>query len=154
MPGKDIDKIPITLEVPKADVWLRADYRDIVHRLGEVHLIRACEHQHDDDFVPMYDFQTIEIYQIEVEKLRREAERAWKNVDAIALERDEARALHQQLMFAVACKFDGESRHETALRYIREREAIEVAPVSKIEQEPKGWSAILESLRDKEKGVP
>jgi hypothetical protein len=27
MPDKDIDKIPITVEVPKADVWLRADYR-------------------------------------------------------------------------------------------------------------------------------
>jgi len=70
MPDKDIDNIPITVEVPKADVWLRADYRDIVHRLGEVHLIRACEHQHDDDFVPMYDFQVIEQYQIEAERLR------------------------------------------------------------------------------------
>ena len=70
MPDKDICNIPITVEVPKADVWLRADYRDIVHRLGEVHLIRACEHQHDDDFVPMYDYQMIEQYQIEAERLR------------------------------------------------------------------------------------
>jgi hypothetical protein len=29
MPSKDIDKIPITVEVPKADVWIRADVTGI-----------------------------------------------------------------------------------------------------------------------------
>lgn len=72
MPDKDIDKIPITVEVPKADVWVRNDYRDIVRRLGEVHMIRACEHQHDDDFVPLYDIETLARYQIELEQLRAE----------------------------------------------------------------------------------
>ena len=69
------DKIPITVEVPKADVWVRSDYRDIVRRLGEVHMIRACEHQHDDDFVPLYDIETLARYQIELERLRADAER-------------------------------------------------------------------------------
>lgn len=90
MLSKDIDKIPITGEVPKADVWIRADYRDIVHRLGEVHLIRACEHQHDDDFVPMYDFQVVEEYQVKTENMRLQKERAWNKVDEIARDRDNA----------------------------------------------------------------
>ncbi len=75
MTDKDIDKIPITVEVPKADVWVRNDYRDIVRRLGEVHMIRACEHQHDDDFVPLYDIETLARYQIELERLRADANR-------------------------------------------------------------------------------
>lgn len=72
MTDKDIDKIPITVEEPKADVWVRNDYRDIVRRLGEVHMIRACEHQHDDDFVPLYDIETVAGCQVEVERLRAE----------------------------------------------------------------------------------
>jgi hypothetical protein len=39
-------------------------------------------------------------------------------------ERDEARALHQELMFQVGSKWPGETRHETAKRYIREREDL------------------------------
>jgi hypothetical protein len=39
-------------------------------------------------------------------------------------------AKYQELLYAVACKYPGESRHETALRYIRERESREVAPSS------------------------
>ena len=34
----------------------------------------------------------------------------------------EASRLHQELLYAVARKFPGESRHETALRYIRQAE--------------------------------
>jgi hypothetical protein len=37
-------------------------------------------------------------------------------------QRDEARALHQELMFQVGKKYPGETRHETAKRYIREHE--------------------------------
>lgn len=81
MTDKDIDKIPITVEVPKADVWVRNDYRDIVRRLGEVHMIRACAHQHDDDFVPLYDTETLAGYQIEAQRLlernKRQARRLW-----------------------------------------------------------------------------
>jgi hypothetical protein len=32
-------------------------------------------------------------------------------------------AKYEELIYAVASKWPGESRHETALRYIREREA-------------------------------
>lgn len=39
-------------------------------------------------------------------------------------ERDEARALHQELMFQVGKKFPGETRHETAKRYIQEHEDV------------------------------
>lgn len=69
-PSKGICSIPITVEVPRPDVWVRNDYRDIVRRLGEVHLIRGCERQFDDDFVPLYDLQTVAEYQIESEKLK------------------------------------------------------------------------------------
>ena len=70
MPDKDIDKITITVEVPKADVWVRNDYRDIVQRLGEVHMIRACEYQFDDDWIPLYSIDVIAALQVEIELLR------------------------------------------------------------------------------------
>jgi hypothetical protein len=35
----------------------------------------------------------------------------------------ELAGLYSELLYAVASKFPGESRHDTALRYIREREA-------------------------------
>ncbi len=44
------------------------------------------------------------------------------------------RALHSELVMAVARKYPGESRHETALRYIRERE------------EPKGCTAAASNV--------
>lgn len=31
---------------------------------------------------------------------------------------------HNELLYAVACKFDGETRHQTALRYIQEAEIV------------------------------
>lgn len=36
---------------------------------------------------------------------------------------DRLRAKYDELIYAVASKHEGETRHETALRYIREREA-------------------------------
>jgi hypothetical protein len=120
MPDKDIDNIPITVEVPKADVWLRADYRDIVHRLGEVHMVRACEHQHDDDFVPMYDFQTIEGYQIKAEQLRRDAERAWAEVDKLVKQigdlatlRMQDELVHGNIMGRIAANLFGRQNNVT-----------------------------------------
>lgn len=35
---------------------------------------------------------------------------------------EQMRTLYNELLFAVVCKFEGETRHETALRYIRDRE--------------------------------
>jgi len=35
------------------------------------------------------------------------------------------KSLYYELLFAVESKFNGESRHETALRYIREAESRE-----------------------------
>lgn len=45
---------------------------------------------------------------------------------ALVQQRDEARSLHQELMFQVGQKCPGETRHETAKRYLREREALGV----------------------------
>jgi len=42
-------------------------------------------------------------------------------------ERDEARALYNELIYAVASKFPGESRHETALRYIQYHEMFQAS---------------------------
>ena len=36
---------------------------------------------------------------------------------------DELRSKYEELIMAVASKYEGESRHETALRYIQERES-------------------------------
>lgn len=43
---------------------------------------------------------------------------------ALVEQRDEARALHQELVFQVGQKYPGETRHETAKRYLREREKL------------------------------
>ena len=90
----------MTDDIHSCSVWLRNDYRDIVHRLGEVHMVRACEHQHDDDFVPMYDYQTVNEYQEKAESLRLECERAWSEVDRIAKQIGEmtTERLQDQLM--------------------------------------------------------
>lgn len=36
---------------------------------------------------------------------------------------NELRAKYDELIYAVECKYEGETRHETALRYIRQAEA-------------------------------
>ena len=112
--------IPITVEVPKADVWLRNDYRDIVHRLGEVHLVRACEHQHDDDFVPMYDLQTIAEYQQKAESLRLELDRAWAEVDRCCKQlgdlttiRKQDELVHGNIMGRIAANLFGRQNNVT-----------------------------------------
>lgn len=43
---------------------------------------------------------------------------------------DRMRTLYNELIYAVATKHDGETRHETALRYIRERETRIEGPAS------------------------
>jgi hypothetical protein len=112
------NNIPITVEVPKADVWLRNDYRDIVHRLGEVHMVRACEHQHDDDFVPMYDLQTIAEYQQKAESLRLELDRAWAEVDRCCKQlgdlttiRKQDELVHGNIMGRIAIALLGEKNN-------------------------------------------
>jgi hypothetical protein len=120
MPDKDIDKIPITVEVPTADVWLRNDYSDIVRRLGEVHMVRACEHQHDDDFVPMYDLQTIAEYQQKAEGLRLELDRAWAEVDRcckqlgdLTTQRKQYELIHGNIMGRIAVNLFGRQNNVT-----------------------------------------
>jgi len=55
--------------------------------------------------------------------------REWRTDTKAALasgsEKD-TRDLYNELIMAVACKFPGETRHQTALRYIMERESREV----------------------------
>jgi len=114
------NNIPITVEVPKADVWLRADYRDIVHRLGEVHMVRACEHQHDDDFVPMYDYQTLEEHMRKAESLRSELDRAWAEVDKLVKQlgdlttiRKQDELVHGNIMGRIAVNLFGRHNNVT-----------------------------------------
>jgi hypothetical protein len=58
------------------------------------------------------------------------ADCAWK----IETERAEkAEALYQDLIMQVACKFPNESRHETAKRYISERENTEAVECKEVE---------------------
>jgi len=47
---------------------------------------------------------------------------------APALTEERVRALYSELIMAVASKFPGETRHETALRYIRQGERVESLP--------------------------
>lgn len=97
MTEQDINKIPITVEVPKADIWVRNDYRDIVRRLGEVHLIRACAHQHDDDFVPLYDSETVAKYQVEAAAARGEMDAANSFHRVAIAERNHERTVNARL---------------------------------------------------------
>lgn len=48
---------------------------------------------------------------------------------------DKWRTLYYQLLYAVESKHDGETRHETALRYIRERETTIGGPVCEAAKE-------------------
>ena len=59
----------------------------------------------------------------EVEKLKRE-------LTLIKLKNDNGKR-YQELLLAVESKYKGESRHQTALRYIREREQTPRSPTTK-----------------------
>lgn len=114
------NNIPITVEVPTADVWLRNDYRDIVRRLGEVHMVRACAHQHDDDFVPMYDYQTIEQHMQKAESLRSELDLAWAEVDKLVKQigdlatlRKQDELVHGNIMGRIAVNLFGKQNNVT-----------------------------------------
>ena len=53
---------------------------------------------------------------------------AWQACDESKQAEIEAlRKRYEELLYAVSCKYPNESRHETALRYIQERENREVA---------------------------
>ena len=56
--------------------------------------------------------------------LKGEVAAARQELDAALAERDEARGLHQELMFQVSSKFPDETRHQTAKRYLREHDRI------------------------------
>jgi Mg2+ and Co2+ transporter CorA len=153
MPDKDIDKIPITVEVPKADVWLRADYRDIVHRLGEVHMVRACEHQHDDDFVPMYDSQTIAEYQQKTESLRLELDRAWAEVDRIAkqigemtTERLQDQLTHGNIMGRIAVNLFGRQNNVTDEECVAETARLGYGHTALVQRIKKLENDLMEAL--------
>lgn len=44
-------------------------------------------------------------------------------IAACSVPREDVASLYYELLFAVASKFPGETRHQTALRYIRQAEA-------------------------------
>ena len=51
-------------------------------------------------------------------------------------ELEKRRAEYSELLMAVVVKHEGESRHQTALRYIQEREAICSGPVVATQDKP------------------
>lgn len=63
--------IPVVTKVLPADVWIRCDYQSLI-QLGDVHLVRASKVQLDDDYYPLYDCETVELLQLEIERLRTE----------------------------------------------------------------------------------
>ena len=56
-----------------------------------------------------------------VKKWRDEKHALWPEYVRLSQGGETERRYHE-LLYAVECKYDGETRHETALRYIRERE--------------------------------
>lgn len=65
---------------------------------------------------------TIELLKTTTDALIRKCEALRDECEALRDDRDEAQRLHQELLFEVATKHPRESRHETALRYIRQAE--------------------------------
>jgi len=54
----------------------------------------------------------------------------WKGrAEAAEAQVAELRKLYEELLYAVACKFPGETRHQTALRYINNAETVSVSSV-------------------------
>ena len=68
--------------------------------------------------------------QPEALRLADELETAWKDMEGCAEFAAELRRLHEvegryhELLYAVGNKYEGESRHQTALRYIQQAEVI------------------------------
>ena len=147
------NNIPITVEVPTADVWLRNDYRDIVHRLGEVHMVRACAHQHDDDFVPMYDLQTIAEYQQKAESLRLELDRAWAEVDRCCKQigdlttiRKQDELVHGNIMGRIAVNLFGKQNNVTDEECVAETARLGYGRTALIQRVKRLENDLMESL--------
>jgi hypothetical protein len=58
--------------------------------------------------------------EMELKKL----ESRFESMTRLIAEMAEIESKYMELLYAVASKFPGESRHQTALRYIRERETV------------------------------
>jgi len=56
-------------------------------------------------------------------------------VPVLLVELDDAEAKYQELIMAVAKKYPGESRHETALRYIMQAEAVDCGPAQCVKED-------------------
>ena len=79
-------------------------------------------------------------YLTEIESLRQQLteaqeafDRACEMVAKMQERAEKAEALYQDLIMQVACKFPNESRHETAKRYISERENTEAVECKEVE---------------------
>lgn len=56
-------------------------------------------------------------------ELRDPSGTIWEHAKALQKERDELSKQYHELLYAVARKHEGETRHQTALRYIQQTEA-------------------------------
>ncbi len=59
-----------------------------------------------------------------------------EKLECMRNERDEARKMYNELIFAVGMKHPSESRHETAKRYIRNAESLDGAGCETIRVRP------------------
>ena len=66
--------------------------------------------------------------------------------DALAARLAEAERLYMELIYAVSTKFPGETRHQTALRYIQRAETVEVAAATDVK---KGGPVDFENMHKK-----
>ena len=83
-------------------------------------MVRACAHQHDDDFVPMYDYQTLEQHMQKAESLRSELDRAWAEVDKLVKQlgdltvlRKQDELVHGNIMGRIAVNLFGKQNNVT-----------------------------------------
>lgn len=63
-----------------------------------------------------------EEFKSERDAAKRDAMRAFDERNIALADHERTRALYEELLYAVARKYPGETRHQTALRYIRQRE--------------------------------
>jgi hypothetical protein len=116
-------------------------------------MVRACEHQHDDDFVPMYDLQTIAEYQQRAESLRLECERAWSEVDRCCKQlgdlttiRKQDELVHGNIMGRIAVALFGNQNNVTDEDCVAEAARVGYGRTALIRRVKKLENDLMEAL--------
>ena len=96
----------------------------------ELHFKRLTLLQQDDRFEELFPGYSNLIKECfaEIDRLLKELEEASSVIEMFRLRAEKAESQYEELIYAVGMKYQNETRHETALRYIREREIIKNEP--------------------------